>query len=422
MSGPEVARLRLGIIPLIDCAPIVLADVLGCFERYGLEVDIRRESSWATIRDKVALGLLDAAQMLAPMPLAATLGIDSVRAPMIAAMTLDLNGNAITLSEALWREIACESPRMAHTRPLDARALVPVIRRRAETGTAPVTLASVFPFSSHSYQLRLWLSAGGIDPDRDVRLTVVPPPHTIAHLSAGTIDGYCVGEPWNQQAVALGIGRIAATGYDIWQAMPEKVLGTTEVWARRHPRTLIALIKALTEACAWLDEPANRAEAAHILASPRYVNVPVEAIERSLLGSYLYARGTDPRPLPDFHVFHRYAANFPWRSHADWFLQQMQRWGQVTNGVDLPAIADRVFRCDLYRTAAAELDLPCPLQDRKIEGAHADPWVLAADDHAIAMGADAFLDGTIFDPSNCAAPTTSRRDQARSQHSVLQGA
>lgn len=399
MSDPEVARVRLGIIPLIDCAPIVLADVLGCFERHGIEVDIQRESSWATIRDKVALGLLDAAQMLAPMPLAATLGIDSVRAPMIAAMTLDLNGNAITLSEALWREILREAPRLAHTHPLDARALLPVIRSRAASGAAPVTLASVFPFSSHSYQLRLWLAAGGIDPDRDVRLTVVPPPHTIAHLSAGSIDGYCVGEPWNQQAVTLGIGRIAATGYDIWQAMPEKVLGTTEAWASRHPRTLTALIKALTEACAWLDEPSNRAEAAQILAAPRYVNVPADAIERSLLGSYRYTRDGTPRPLPDFHIFHRYAANFPWRSHADWFLQQMRRWGQITDEVDLPGVADRVFRCDLYRSAAGELGLPCPAYDRKIEGAHADPWVLTCDSGSIAMGADCFLDGSNFDPS-----------------------
>jgi ABC-type nitrate/sulfonate/bicarbonate transport system substrate-binding protein len=404
MTQIEKPRLKVGIIPLTDCAPIVLAEELGAFDRHGLDVEIRRESSWATIRDKVALGLLDAAQMLAPMPLAATLGIDSMRVPMVAPLVLDLNGNAITLSTALWREIADATPRVARNTLLDARALLPVIRQRMASGRPPITLSSVFPFSSHNYQLRLWLAAGGIDPDRDVRLTVVPPPHTIAHLSAGVIDGYCVGEPWNQQAVTLGIGRLAATGYDIWKAMPEKVLGTTEAWAERHPHTLIALAMALIEACAWLDEPANRPEAARILASPRYVNVPVEAIERSLLGRVHYTRDGQPVALPDFHVFHRYAANFPWRSHAEWFVAQMVRWGQAPRGVDAFAVADRVFRSDLYRRAAAELGLACPRVDRKPEGLHEAPWMLPTDGAPIAMAPDIFLDGSRFDPSNEAAP------------------
>jgi two-component system, oxyanion-binding sensor len=358
MSDLERPKLTLGIIPLVDCAPIVLAEALGAFERRGLEVEIRREASWATIRDKVALGLLDAAQMLAPMPLAATLGVDSVSVPMVAAMTLDLNGNAITLSQALWQEIDDVSPGVAA--PLDARVLAEVVRRRAKTGRSPLALASVFPFSSHNYLLHLWLAAGGIDPDRDVRLSVVPPPHMVAHLSGGVIDGYCVGEPWNQQAQSLGIGRIAVTGHHLWKAMPEKVLGTTEAWAKRHPRTLIALVQALIEACAWLDEPANRAEAARVLAAPRYVNAPVEVIARSL-------------SLPDFHIFHRGDANFPWRSHADWFLAQMVRWGQASARADLAAVADRVFRPDLFRAAAAGLGIACPDEDRKPAGAHGEP-------------------------------------------------
>lgn len=365
MTDLERPKLTLGIIPLVDCAPIVLAEELGAFERHGLEVEIRREASWATIRDKVALGLLDAAQMLAPMPLATTLGIDSVSVPMIAAMTLDLNGNAITLSQALWSEIEDTAPDLAGTNlgpgaPLDPRALAAVVRGRAAAGRPPVALASVFPFSSHNYLLRLWLAAGGIDPDRDVRLTVVPPPHMVAHLSGGVIDGYCVGEPWNQQAASLGIGCIAVTGHHLWKAMPEKVLGTTEAWAERHPRTMTALITALIEACAWLDEPANRAEAAHVLASPRYVNAPAEIIARSLV-------------MRDFHIFHRDHANFPWRSHADWFLAQMVRWGQANDSADHRAIADRVFRPDLYRAAATAMGIACPPSDRKPVGAHGEP-------------------------------------------------
>jgi nitrate/nitrite transport system substrate-binding protein len=361
----ERSAVTLGIIPLVDCAPIVMAEELGAFERQGLVVEIRREASWATIRDKVAHGLLDAAQMLAPIPLAATLGIDGVCVPLIAAMTLDLNGNAITLSQALWRQLEEVAPGLSTDMPLDASLLAAVVKRRSMAGAAPLSLASVFPFSSHNYLLRLWLAAGGVDPDRDVRLSVVPPPHMVAHLSGGVIDGYCVGEPWNQQAVSLGIGRIAITGHQLWSAMPEKVLATTEVWAERHPRTLAALVRALIEACAWLDEPGNRAEAARVLASPRYVNAPAEVIARSLA-------------VPDFHIFHRDNANFPWRSHADWFLAQMVRWGQAGAGTNLYGVADRVFRPDLYRAAAAELGIACPTEDRVPPGAHGEPVARAA--------------------------------------------
>lgn len=373
MADLERRSVTLGIIPLVDCAPIVLAEELGAFERQGLQVEIRREASWATIRDKVALGALDAAQMLAPMPLATTLGIDSVTMPMVAAMTLDLNGNAITLSQPLWREIEEAAPELAAQALageadgalLDARALAAVVRRRASAGRPVLSLASVFPFSSHNYLLRHWLASGGIDPDRDVRLGVVPPPHMIAHLSGGVIDGYCVGEPWNQQAVSLGIGRIAVSCHRLWRAMPEKVLGTTEGWAGRHPETLSAIVRALVEACQWLDEPANRAEAAGVLASPRYVNAPAEIIARSL-------------SMPGFHIFHRDDANFPWRSHADWFLAQMARWGQASADADFTAVADRVFRPDLYRAAAARADIACPIADRLAPGEHGEPEVSPA--------------------------------------------
>jgi nitrate/nitrite transport system substrate-binding protein len=393
----------VGFIPLIDCAPVLFAEVLGLYERHGLDVELRREVSWSNIRDKVALGLLDAAHMLSPMPLATTLGIDSVNMPMIAAMTLHLNGNSITLSNALWQEIEEAAPdlvgdRLATSGPLDARALAAAIARRRELGKPVVTLASVFTFSSHNHLLRLWLASGGIDPDRDVRLTVVPPPHMVAHLSGGTIDGYCVGEPWNQQSATLGIGRIAATSRQIWDSMPEKVLGTTEAWAQRNPKTLIALVKAIAEAGAWLDEPANRPEAARVLASPRYLNVPAEVIARSL-------------SLPDFHVFHRQLANFPWRSHADWYLAQMVRWGQVAARDDLRAVADRVFRSDIYRAAASELGLPCPLSDRKVEGAHSDPWILPTNGAPVAMGPDRFLDGSVFDPESDNKTSTTFKQQ-----------
>ncbi|MFO1080519.1 MAG: CmpA/NrtA family ABC transporter substrate-binding protein [Reyranellaceae bacterium] len=362
MAELERPRLKVGFIPIIDCAAIVLAEELGAYERQGLEVEIRREVSWANVRDKLALGVLDASHILAPLPLAQTLGVDSVSVPMISAMTLHVNGNALTLSESLWREIEAAVPELASARPLDPRALAAVVAARRAAGQPPLVLASVFPYSVQTYMLRLWLTAGGLDPDRDVRLTVVPPPHTVAHLSGGVIDGYCVGEPWNQQSEALGIGRIALTGPDLWRGMPEKVLGVTEAWAERHPETLKALIKALLEACQWLDEPGNRAEAARLLSSPRYLNTPAEVMARTL------AR-------PGFHVFHADAANFPWRSHAEWFLRQMMRWNQAPAEIDVTAVADRVYRTDLYRAAAREMGIDCPEIDRLPAGGHGEPPV-----------------------------------------------
>ncbi len=360
MSLIERSKLKIGYIPIIDCAPVILADQLGAFERHGLEVEIQREVSWANVRDKLALGVLDAAHILSPLPLAITLGIDSVTVPLVNVMTLEVNGNALTLSNALWQEIEEAAPALAATRPLDARAIAAVVARRKAAGRPQLVLASVFPYSVQNYMVRLWLSSGGLDPDRDVRLTIVPPPHTVAHLSGGVIDGYCVGEPWNQQAQSQGIGRIAITGPDIWKGMPEKVLGTTEAFAGKNPNTVKALIKALLEACMWLDDPANRGETARVLSIPRFLNTPAEVMARTL-------------ELPDFHVFHRDHANFPWRSHADWFLKQMVRWGQASPGIDITATADRVYRTDLYRAAAAEMGVACPATDRLPPGGHGEP-------------------------------------------------
>ena len=367
MAELERPRIRVGFIPIIDCAAIVLAEELGAYERQGLEVEIVREVSWANVRDRLALGKLDASHILAPLPLALTLGIDSVRVPLVNAMTLQVNGNALTLSTALWQEMEEAAPELvAQDGPLDARALAAAVARRKATGAKPVVLASVFPYSAQNYMVRLWLSSAGLDPDRDVRLVTVPPPHTVAYLSGGAIDGYCVGEPWNQQAQALGIGRIALTGPDIWTGMPEKVLGCTESFAANHPNTLRALIRALIEACLWLDEPANRPEAARILSNPRYLNMPAEVMARTL-------------ERPDFHRFQRDFANFPWRSHADWFLGQMVRWNQAPADIDIKAVADRVYRTDLYRAAARDMGVACPEADRLPPGGHGEPLASSLD-------------------------------------------
>ncbi|MCR6632306.1 MAG: ABC transporter substrate-binding protein [Magnetospirillum sp.] len=372
----EKTRLKLGIVPLTDCAPIVAAKERGFFAEQGLEVEISREPSWANIRDKVAVGALDGAQMLATMPLSLTLGLGALREPTLAVMALNLGGNTITLSEALCR-------RMEAKGGLTPRALKLVLIEDKAAGAEPATFAMVYPVSTHHLELRAWLASGGIDPDRDVRLTVVPPPQMVAHLSAGNIAGFCVGEPWGSLAAEMRLGRVAATSNDIFSGRIEKVLGVTRAFTDANPDTVIALVKALVLAARWCD--ANRAETAALIAQPAYVNVPVDVARRAL-----EAQG--------FITFHAHTANFPWRSQAIWLLREMRRWGQVGE-VDERRLAEEVYRPDLYRLAALELGLPVPLTDHKTEGRHAAPWVLDKATSPILMGPDLLLDGAVFDPA-----------------------
>lgn len=395
----EKIALTLGFIPLTDCAPLVIAKEHGLFEKHGLDVTLSKETSWANIRDKVALGILDGAQMLAPMPLAMTLGLGPIHKPMVTALALDLNGNAITVSNALYERMQRTDAAAMHERPLSARALKSVIEADRQAGRPPLTFAMVFPESTHNYELRYWMAAAGIDPDNDVRLVVVPPPQMVGRLEQGDIDGYCVGEPWNAQAVQAGIGRTLITKYEIWNNSPEKVLGVTQEWAEQHPNTHHALLLALLEACRWLDEPDHRIEAASLISRSVYVNAPEHVVRMSMTGTFQYAADEMPRAMPDFNVFHRYAANFPWRSHAVWFLTQMLRWGQLDRAIDLQAAAAEVYRPDLYRKAAAQLGLPSPAIDAKTEGRHTAVWKLYEGESSLPMGADRFLDGRLFDPS-----------------------
>ncbi|ROO27286.1 nitrate transporter [Salinisphaera orenii MK-B5] len=397
----ERSALTLGFVPLTDCAPLIAAQSAGFFAEEGLTVTLSREASWAAIRDKVAFGLLDGAQMLAGMPIAATLGVGAPPQAMVTALSLGLNGNAITVSEGLYSRLVAADPEAMIERPCTARALKRVIDADREAGLAPMTFAMVHPASAHNYQLRYWLAAAGIDPDRDVRLIVVPPPRMVANLEAGRIAGYCVGEPWNQMAVRAGLGRVLITGYEIWRNAPEKVLGVTRDWAERHPNTHRALVRALVRAARWLDEPANRRGIVTRLAAPDRLDAPAEAIRGPLVGEFRHAREAASVSLPDFNVFHRYAANFPWCSQAMWFITQMLRWGQIGGSLDIAATAAAVYRPGIYREAVADIGVACPDTDTKSEGRHAEGWALATNDGAIAMGADRFFDGRVFDPADC---------------------
>jgi len=392
MSDLEQPELSLGLVPLIDAAPLIMAREQGFFEKHGLEVALSVEGSWASVRDKVAAGLLDGAHMLAPMPIAATLGVDGVGVPMLTALSLNLNGNAIALSEALYWRLA-----EAGGEPLAiGRALRDALARDRIDGRPKPVFAHVFPFSTHHYELRYWLAASGIDPDHDVQLVVVPPPQMVDALRDGRIDGFCVGAPWGAAAEATGAGRIVVRKHQIWNNSPEKVLGVTAEWAAAHPRTHRALIAALIETSVWLRSPEHRRLTAETLIREQLLSAPDAVILAAL-------ESAEDKELGGELVFHDGAATFPWVSHAVWFMRQMQRWRQIPDELDPRAIAPRIYRSDLYREAARPLGLPCPLLDFKSEGLHSESWQSSSLSETLNMGADRFIDGAVFDASPAAS-------------------
>ena len=393
----ERSSVRLGFIALSDCAPLVVAKERGFFEAEGLAVELSKEASWANIRDKVAMDALDGAHMLAPLPLAVNLGLSGEPTPMIAPLSLNLNGSAITVSTALADAMRAADPESMTARPRLATALAAVIAERAARGLPLLTFAVVFPFSVHNYELRYWLAAAGIDPDRDIRIVVTPPARMTARLAQGDIDGFCVSAPWNAKAVADGSGEILIYASELWRVGPDKVFGLTQGWAERNPDTLTAILRALIRAGAWADEQANRGELATILSHPRYVDAPEPVVAQSLLGSPPYALGEPGTDSADYINYHRYAASFPWRSHAVWFLTQMMRWGQIPADTDVVAAAAAAYRPDLYRIAAQQIGTPAPIVDEKVEGLHSAAWVLDEATAPIAMGPDLFFDGRRFD-------------------------
>ena len=413
MQTTALTAMRIGFIALTDCAPLIVAKEKGFFARHGLDVTLQREPSWANLRDKVTLGALDAAHMLAPMPLAATLGAGGWKQQQITSFALNLNGNAVTISTRLWNRLADAEPALVQDRHEGGNALRRLIAADRKAGRPQLTFATVFNYSSHQIQLRYWLASAGIDPDRDVQLVIVPPPQMTERLALGEIDGFCVGDPWNSLAVLRGVGRILITGYEIWNNRIEKVIGTNRDWVERNPLTHKQMLMALLEAAAWLDRPENRLEGVEIMARPDYIGPEAaEAIRLGMLGTVRYGLDAGPEHMPDFFVFGRYSANFPWRSQADWYLTEMRRWKLIDPATDIATVADCVYRTDLYREAAAALGKPFPLIDRKPEGLHAGPWTLAQATAPIPMGADLFLDGSYVSSARPVSPAAARDEQA----------
>ncbi|MDH5572879.1 MAG: ABC transporter substrate-binding protein [Gammaproteobacteria bacterium] len=369
----EKEELKFGFIKLTDMAPLAIAYEKGFFEDEGLFVTLEAQANWKVLLDRVIDGELDGAHMLAGQPLGATIGFGT-QAHIITAFSMDLNGNGITVSNTVWNEmkknIPLENGKPVH--PISASALKPVIEQYRANGK-PFKMGMVFPVSTHNYELRYWLAAGGINPGyyaphkgdtsgqikADTLLSVTPPPQMPSTMEAGTIYGYCVGEPWNQQAVLKGIGVPVITDYEIWKNNPEKVFGVSKQWADKYPNTHIKVVKAMIRAAKWLDESnnRNRPEAVKILAKSQYVGADYKVIANSMTGTFEYEKG-DKREVPDFNVFFRYNATYPYYSDAIWYLTQMRRWGQIAEHKPdswYMDIAKKVYRPDIYALAAKEL-------------------------------------------------------------------
>lgn len=367
--SPEKDELKLGFIKLTDMAPLAIAKEKGFFEDEGLFVTLEPQANWKVLLDRVITGELDGAHMLAGQPIAATIGFGT-KAEIVTPFSMDLNGNAITVSNAVWEAMKKNVTAGADGKPvhpIKADALKPVVDQYKSEGK-PFNLGMVFPVSTHNYELRYWLAAGGINPGYyspadvsgqvkgDVLISVTPPPQMPATMESGTILGYSVGEPWNQAAVFKGIGVPVVTDYDIWKNNPEKVFGLTKAFTEKNPQTTLALTKALIRAAEWLDADnnANRAEAVKILSKPEYVGADEKVIANSMTGTFEYEKG-DKRPAPDFNVFFRYNATYPYYSDAIWYLTQMRRWGQIPEKKDdawYAQTAASVYKPDIYLKAA----------------------------------------------------------------------
>nr|WP_321454057.1 CmpA/NrtA family ABC transporter substrate-binding protein [uncultured Carboxylicivirga sp.] len=366
----EKPQLTFGFIKLTDMAPLAIAKELGYFEEEGLFVTIEAQSNWKNVLDRVIDGELDGSHMLAGQPIAAAAGFGR-QASLVTPFSMDLNGNGITVSNAIWDKMKEHVPTGSDGKPvhpIKADALKPVIESYKNDGK-PFKMGMVFPVSTHNYEIRYWLAAAGIHPgmytadniqgqvDAEVLLSVTPPPQMPATLEAGTIYGYCVGEPWNQQAVFKQIGVPVVTNYEIWKNNPEKVFVMTQKFIDENPNTAIAVTKALIRAGKWLDEPSNRAKAVGILSMPDYVGADSIVIANSMTGTFEFEKG-DKRSLPDFNVFYRYNATYPFYSDAIWFLTQMRRWGQIPEAKDDSwyfETAKKVYKPEIWEKAAEAL-------------------------------------------------------------------
>ena len=351
-NGLEKINLNIGFIPLTDCAPLVVAKEKGFFQEEGLDaVNLVREPSWKAIAEGVITGRLDAAQMVAGMPLSLTVGAGGkLPVPIINALVMSRNGNAITLAKSFAQA--------------GVKNLGDLKNKLMETPDKVHTFGMVHPASMHNLLLRYWLASGGIDPDQDVTLTAIPPAQMVANLKAGNLDGYCVGEPWNSRAVYEGLGYVIDTSLDIWAGHPEKVLGVKEEWVAKYPETHLALMRALLKACEYCDDRRNREEIMGLLCQPQYVGSLEDYTRPGFLDPYNRGDGSEPQQLVRFNQFYVDQANCPGRGEGLWTLTQLARWGYTPFPKNWVEILERVRRPDLFGEACRQLGWPDTESDR----------------------------------------------------------
>ena len=363
--------VKLGFIPLTDCSPLVMAKELGLFKKYGVNVELSKEASWANVRDKILTGELDGAHCLYSMPFSVYTGVGGkAGSEMKIAMMLNVNGQAITLSNDFCGKVGFKQ--MNKVTPIVAAKL------KAER---EVTFAMTFPGGTHDLWLRNWMSIAGLN-QRAMKIITIPPPQMVANMKVGNMDGYCVGEPWGGVAVKQGIGFTQVASQDIWKDHPEKALVVNKDFSSRHKADLVKVMKAVIEACKWLDVPANRKKAAAIIGKAPYVNAPADVIESRLMGDYNLGCNQGVEVYDnDYMLFHKGGiVNYPRKSHAIWAMAQFVRFGYLKEAPEYKAIADKLILQDLYEEVAASMKIKIPTDDMK-------PFSLT-------------MDKTVFDPSN----------------------
>ena len=371
------APLCIGFIPLADAAALIIAVDKGFCAAEGLDVTLVREVSWSNVRDKLNIGLFDAAHLLAPVAIASSLGLGHVKVPIVAPFNLGINGNAITVSPALHASIMAEIDGDPYDPMATALALSRVVAARRKSGKEPLTFGMTFPFSTHNYQLRFWMAAGGVDPDEDVRLVVLPPPYMVDSLASGHVDAFCVGAPWNSVAVDLGVGHILHFVSDILVRAVEKVLAVRQDWSEKNPQVLAALVRAHDRAAEFIEQKQNRAEAARILSAPERIGVEPEVIQRTLDGRLKILPDGTLRESSRYLLVGRQGAARPDPVQAAWLYAQMVRWGQAAISPEALKTAMAAFRPDLYDAALGRA--PTSAGASEAIGAFAGPAFDASD-------------------------------------------
>jgi NitT/TauT family transport system ATP-binding protein len=382
--------LRIGFIPLVDAAALIVAVDKGFTAAEGLDVALAREVSWSNVRDKLNIGIFDAAHLLAPVAIASSLGLGHIKMPIVAPFNLGLNGNAITVSPALHAAIMAEIEGDRFDPMATALALSRVVAGRRKSGAEPLTFGMTFPFSTHNYQLRFWMAAGGVDPDEDVRLVVLPPPYMVDSIANGQIDGFCVGAPWNSIAVDRGLGHILHFVSDILVRAAEKVLAIRQNWSEKNPDVVAGLVRAAFRAAEFIEQPHNRSEVARILARPEYIGVDADVIQRTLDGRLKISPDGAIRESSRYLLVGREGAARPDPVQGAWLYAQMVRWGQAAISPEALRTAKAVFRADLYDAALGHTAKPASDAVGAFAGPAFDPDDIAGHLAAFKIGRQKF--------------------------------